>query len=150
MDNKYIGRVETRLHDRDEGTTTKIRRTSELLPVKGRYRSSTPALLPWSSRTEYTVRGTYLWCDSRGDFDYDAVEAEIGIRVRHHRSTRTTQDQVGEEGYREKLGSVSSSNNEKLAESGRRAFFDWISADDEIATARGGGGGLALWKRVVD
>lgn len=142
MDNKYIGRVETRLHDRDEGTTTKIRRTSELLPVKGRYRSSTPALLPWSSRTEYTVRGT--------DFDYDAAEAEIGIRVRHHRSTRTTQDQVGEEGYREKLGSVSSSNNEKLAESGRRAFFDWISADDEIATARGGGGGLALWKRVVD
>jgi hypothetical protein len=31
---------------------------------------------------------------------------------------------------------------------GRRAFFDWISADDAIATARGGGGGLALWKRV--
>ena len=23
----------------------------------------------------------------------------------------------------------------------------WISADEEVATARGGGGGLALWKR---
>lgn len=23
----------------------------------------------------------------------------------------------------------------------------WISADEEIATARGGGGGLALWQR---
>ena len=41
-------------------------------------------------------------------------------------------------------------NNEKLANMGQRVFFDWISADDEIATARGGGGGLALWKRVVD
>jgi hypothetical protein len=45
---------------------------------------------------------------------------------------------------------LGSANNEKLADMGRRAFFDWISADDEIATARGGGGGLALWKRVVD
>lgn len=27
-------------------------------------------------------------------------------------------------------------------------FFNWISADERIATARGGGGGLALWKRV--
>ena len=43
---------------------------------------------------------------------------------------------------------LGSANNEKLADSGRRAFFDWISADDDIATARGGGGGLALWKRV--
>jgi hypothetical protein len=29
-------------------------------------------------------------------------------------------------------------------------FFNWISADATLATARGGGGGLALWKRVVD
>ena len=26
----------------------------------------------------------------------------------------------------------------------------WISADEEVATARGGGGGLALWKREVE
>ena len=146
MDNIYIGRVETRLHDRDEGMTAKIRRTSELLPVKGRYRSSTPAHLPCSSRTEYTVRGTYFWCDSWGDFDYDAAEAEIGIRVRHHRRRKD----IAKIGGAKKLGSGSSSNNEKLTESGRRAFFDWISADDEIATVRGGGGGLALWKQVVD
>ena len=30
----------------------------------------------------------------------------------------------------------------------RKPFFNWISADEQIATARGGGGGLALWKRV--
>jgi hypothetical protein len=35
-----------------------------------------------------------------------------------------------------------------LEKQGKRAFFNWITADDRIATARGGGGGLALWKRV--
>ena len=43
---------------------------------------------------------------------------------------------------------LGSENNVKLEEQGKRAFFNWISADDKIATARGGGGGLALWKRV--
>lgn len=43
------------------------------------------------------------------------------------------------------LGSESNVENVKK---GRQAFFNWISADDNIATARGGGGGLALWKRV--
>jgi hypothetical protein len=32
----------------------------------------------------------------------------------------------------------------------RQPFFNWISADERIATARGGGGGLALWKRDLD
>ena len=30
----------------------------------------------------------------------------------------------------------------------KSAFFNWISADEQIATARGGGGGLALWSRI--
>ncbi len=38
-------------------------------------------------------------------------------------------------------------SNVKNSQEGRKAFFNWISADDNIATARGGGGGLALWKR---
>lgn len=49
------------------------------------------------------------------------------------------------------LGSKSglgSEGNVKNAEKGKAAFFNWISADENIATARGGGGGLALWKRV--
>ncbi|GMI12829.1 hypothetical protein TrRE_jg10609 [Triparma retinervis] len=29
-----------------------------------------------------------------------------------------------------------------------RPFFSWILCDDKIATARGKGGGLALWKRI--
>jgi PAP_fibrillin len=50
-----------------------------------------------------------------------------------------------------KLGSTSglgSDSNVKNAEKGRNAFFNWISADEAIATARGAGGGLALWKRM--
>jgi hypothetical protein len=49
------------------------------------------------------------------------------------------------------LGSTSglgSDGNVRNAEKGRNAFFNWISADSTIATARGAGGGLALWKRV--
>ena len=45
---------------------------------------------------------------------------------------------------------LGSENNVKLAEQGKKPFFNWIDADDEIATARGGGGGLALWKRTDD
>ena len=53
-------------------------------------------------------------------------------------------------GEAEKLGSASglgSSNNEVLVNKEKKAFFNWISADNNIATARGGGGGLALWRK---
>jgi len=39
--------------------------------------------------------------------------------------------------------------NVEMVKAGAKPFFNWISANDEIATARGGGGGLALWKRVT-
>jgi len=44
---------------------------------------------------------------------------------------------------------LGSENNVKLAEQKKKPFFNWVSADEKVATARGGGGGLALWKRVV-
>jgi len=43
---------------------------------------------------------------------------------------------------------LGSDNNIKLTKKGKRPFFNWISADARIATARGGGGGIALWKRI--
>lgn len=55
-------------------------------------------------------------------------------------------------GGAESLGAASglgAKNNVKRQEDGKRAFFNWISADTEIATARGGGGGLALWQREI-
>lgn len=75
------------------------------------------------------------------EFDFDLIEILGLLKIRLGR------------GDAAKLGAktgLGSKNNYKLAETGRRAFFDWISADDDIATARGGGGGLALWKRVVE
>ena len=43
---------------------------------------------------------------------------------------------------------LGSDSNVKNAEKGKKAFFNWISADADIATARGGGGGIALWQKV--
>jgi len=48
-------------------------------------------------------------------------------------------------GSRSGLGSE---GNTKRVEDGKTPFFLWIYADDDIAVARGGGGGLALWKRT--
>ena len=73
------------------------------------------------------------------EFDFDLIEIFGLIKIKLGRKD------VAKIGASTGLGSA---GNEKLAESGRRAFFDWISADEDIATARGGGGGLALWKRV--
>ncbi|KAL7549989.1 hypothetical protein ACHAWF_013245, partial [Thalassiosira exigua] len=73
------------------------------------------------------------------EFDFDRIELLGWIKINLGRK------EVAKIGASTGLGSA---NNEKLADAGRRAFFDWISADDDIATARGGGGGLALWKRV--
>lgn len=74
------------------------------------------------------------------EFDFDTIEILGLLKINLGR------EEVAKIGATTGLGS---SNNEKLAKTGRRAYFDWISADDNIATARGGGGGLALWKRVV-
>ena len=56
-------------------------------------------------------------------------------------------------GMDSQLGAASglgAESNVENAKKGKRPFFNWINADDKIATARGGGGGLALWKRVVE
>jgi len=45
---------------------------------------------------------------------------------------------------------LGSEGNVMLAEKNKKPFFNWISADTEIATARGGGGGLALWRRDLE
>lgn len=45
---------------------------------------------------------------------------------------------------------LGSNNNKKLVDDGKKPFFNWVSADEDIATARGGGGGLALWARDLE
>lgn len=85
-----------------------------------------------------------------GDFDFDARKRKLEfdfdmIEILGLVKIKLGRKEIAQIGGATGLGSA---NNEKLADMGRRAFFDWISADDAIATARGGGGGLALWKRV--
>lgn len=44
---------------------------------------------------------------------------------------------------------LGSENNVALINDSKKPFFNWILADESIAVARGGGGGLALWQRVL-
>ena len=49
-----------------------------------------------------------------------------------------------------KIGSqtgLGSDNNVDLVKKGQQPFFNWVLANENIAVARGGGGGLALWQR---
>ena len=98
--------------------------------------------------------GIYAWdlplIRFSGDFDFDERKRKLEfdfdlIEILGLFKIKLGRKEVAQIGASTGLGSK---NNEKLADSGRRAFFDWISADESIATARGGGGGLALWKRV--
>jgi hypothetical protein len=43
---------------------------------------------------------------------------------------------------------LGSKGNTELQKAGKKPFFLWSYADDDIATARGGGGGIALWTRT--
>ena len=84
--------------------------------------------------------GEFEWLEDRRrlEFDFDAI-AVLGFKIDLPK------------GGAEELGAATglgAKNNVQRAKSGKKAFFNWISADDEIATARGGGGGLALWTRT--
>lgn len=86
--------------------------------------------------------GSFDWLEDRRrlEFDFDAI-AVLGLKFDLPK------------GGAEELGAATglgAKNNVKRAQSGKKAFFNWISADEEIATARGGGGGLALWRRDTE
>lgn len=74
---------------------------------------------------------------ARCRFDFDTI-ALFGFKI------GLPKGGAAEIGASTGLGSKS---NVQKAKAGKKAFFNWISADPQIATARGGGGGLALWKR---
>eukprot|EP00549_Striatella_unipunctata_P023985 CAMPEP_0118703080 /NCGR_PEP_ID=MMETSP0800-20121206/18311_1 /TAXON_ID=210618 ORGANISM="Striatella unipunctata, Strain CCMP2910" /NCGR_SAMPLE_ID=MMETSP0800 /ASSEMBLY_ACC=CAM_ASM_000638 /LENGTH=145 /DNA_ID=CAMNT_0006604479 /DNA_START=414 /DNA_END=851 /DNA_ORIENTATION=- len=89
------------------------------------------ALLKFAGEFEFNLNSCKL------EFDFSLARI-LGIPVPLKR------------GEAAKIGAASglgSENNIKRNEQGKKAFFNWICADDNIACARGGGGGLALWKR---
>jgi len=75
------------------------------------------------------------------EFDFDKLKLFNALEL------NLGKGQAAELGAKSGLGSDSNVENSKR---GKQAFFNWISANDKIATARGGGGGLALWKRIGD
>ena len=75
------------------------------------------------------------------EFDFDAI-ALFGFKI------NLPKGKAAELGSATGLGS--SNNVDMVQRQGKKPFFNWISADEEIATARGGGGGLALWRRCDD
>jgi hypothetical protein len=92
------------------------------------------AVLKFSGDMDFDLRKRRL------EFDFDTIylfNSLITIPLK--------KGQAADLGSKSGLGSDS---NVKNAERNKKPFFNWISADDKIATARGGGGGLALWKRV--
>jgi len=73
------------------------------------------------------------------EFDFDAIQV-LGLKI------GLPSGKAADLGKATGLGS---DNNAQLVKRGVKPFFNWISADENIATARGGGGGLALWRRVA-
>lgn len=71
------------------------------------------------------------------EFDFDAI-AVFGFRF------NLPQGGAAKIGQQTGLGSE---NNVELVKANKKPFFNWILASDKIAVARGGGGGLALWRR---
>ena len=74
------------------------------------------------------------------EFDFDRLELFNGLIKLN----------LGSEGAAE-IGAATglgSKNNPERAKKGKKPFFNWVEAADDIATARGGGGGLALWRRT--
>jgi hypothetical protein len=89
----------------------------------------------------------------KGDFDWTVQKTGVSkvtfdftsIKLLNFLDIQLKAGEAASLGAKTGLGSE---GNVQLEKRGKRAFFNWISADDKIATARGGGGGLALWKRV--
>ena len=86
-----------------------------------------------------------------GDFTFDLRKRKLEFDFSNLCLMQFLDISLGK-GEAAKLGAKSglgSESNVVNAAKRKPAFFNWISADESIATARGGGGGLALWKRVA-
>jgi hypothetical protein len=83
--------------------------------------------------------GDFEWLEKprKLEFDFDRIQF-LGIKINLPKAGAA---KIGQS------TGLGSENNIKLVNENRKPFFNWISADENIATARGGGGGLALWRR---
>lgn len=94
--------------------------------------------------------GDFALVKFAGDFEFDLKKRKLEFDFTSLTLLQFLNISLGR-GEAAKLGAKSglgSESNVANAARDKRAFFNWISADSNIATARGGGGGLALWKRI--
>jgi hypothetical protein len=84
-------------------------------------------------------------------FDFDAVFV-LGLRIAIKKGDAVKIGSPTGLGSEDKLSSVDGQmgDGSSSSGSGNTPMFLWISANEDIATARGGGGGLALWKRDLE
>lgn len=130
-------------------TQDRIQKTVNYFPVKA-VQSFDTSTDPYGIENGIYL-GDFAVIKFSGPFDFDLVKrklefdftriAVLGFEI------QIKSEDAAKIGASTGLGSES---NVKNTEKGKRPFFNWISADSTIATARGGGGGLALWKRVVE
>lgn len=108
---------------------------------------------PWLIENGIYV-GDFPAVKFRGDFDWTVQKSGVTkltfdftqLKLLNFLDVKLKAGEAASLGAKTGLGSESNVN--LVDKQGKRPFFNWISADDKIATARGGGGGLALWKRV--
>jgi len=130
-------------------TQDRIKKTVNYFPIKA-VQSFDTSTDPYGIENGIYV-GNFELVKFSGPFDFDLVKrklefdftkiALLGFEI------QIKSEDAAKIGASTGLGSES---NVKNSERGKRPFFNWISADETIATARGGGGGLALWKRIEE
>lgn len=130
-------------------TQDRIQKTVNYFPIKA-VQSFDTSTDPYGIENGIYL-GDFAVVKFSGPFDFDLVRrklefdftkiAVLGFEI------QIKSEDAAKIGASTGLGSES---NVKNSEKGKRPFFNWISADETIATARGGGGGLALWKRIVE
>ena len=81
-------------------------------------------------------------------FDFDAVYV-LGLRIAIKKGDAVKIGSSTGLGSEDKLSNADGGSSSSSS-SGSTPMFLWISANEDIATARGGGGGLALWKRDLE
>jgi hypothetical protein len=135
------------------GTIDKQKRTGRVnyFPIKAT-QSFNKVTDPWLIENGIYL-GDFPILKFKGDFDWTLQPSGVAkltfdfsvIKLFNAFEIQLKAGEAASFGAKTGLGSKS---NEELEKRGKRPFFNWITADDKIATARGGGGGLALWKRV--
>jgi len=83
----------------------------------------------------------------QGTFDFNLKSRKLEFDFDQVKLLNWLDIQLGN-GKAAELGAKSGLGSKNNVNAKRKPFFNWISANEKIATARGGGGGLALWKRV--